>query len=168
MRPILTREFSFQLVLGFCTLSLSQYWKYNVPTRCSRFFTCEVYHGVQVDMLEDENLGVMSSPHMSSRNHSPIFSSRRILSFSVIWLCSQMYWYGIAAAAAAARRCFSKRPGFYPHRESNSFPMHAWRFIFVSTLFESCEPYSWHSTVGCEDSQHRLSQLSSFSRNDEP
>ena len=42
MRPILTREFSFQLVLGFCTLSLSQYWKYNVPTRWSRFFTCDI------------------------------------------------------------------------------------------------------------------------------
>ena len=29
-------------------------------------------------------------------------SSRRILSFSVIGLCSRMYWHGIAAAAAAA------------------------------------------------------------------
>ena len=34
--------------------------------------------------------------------------------------------------------------GFHPHREGNGFPMHAWRFIFVSTLFESCEPYSWY------------------------
>ena len=38
-RPILTREFSFQLILGFCTLSLSQYWKFYRPIRCSRFFT---------------------------------------------------------------------------------------------------------------------------------
>ena len=49
--------------------------------------------------------------------------------------------------------------GFCPHREGNGFPMHAGRFIFVSTLFESCEPYSWYSTVGCEDSQHRLSKF---------
>ena len=53
--------------------------------------------------------------------------------------------------------------GFYPHREGNGFPMHGWRFIFVSTLFESCEPYSGYSTAGCEDSQHRLSKFSSFS-----
>ena len=57
---------------------------------------------------------------------------------------------------------------FYTRREGNGFPMHAWRFIFVSTLFESFEPYSWFSTVGCGDSQHRLSKFSSFSRNDEP
>ena len=40
--------------------------------------------------------------------------------------------------------------GFYPHREGNGFPMHAWRFIFVSMLFESCEPFSWYSTVSCK------------------
>ena len=33
-----------------------------------------------------------------------ILSSRRILSFSVIWLCSRMYWHGIAAAVATAFR----------------------------------------------------------------
>ena len=39
MRPMLTREFSFQLIFGICTLLRSQYWKYNIPIRCSRFFT---------------------------------------------------------------------------------------------------------------------------------
>ena len=36
---ILTREFSFQLSLGFSTLLRSQYWKYNIQIRCSRLFT---------------------------------------------------------------------------------------------------------------------------------
>ena len=35
---------------------------------------------------------------------------------------------------------------------------------FVSTFFESCEPYSWYSMVGLEDSKHILSKLSSFLR----
>ena len=38
MRPILTREFTFSLILWFCTLLRSQYWTFNIPVRCSRFF----------------------------------------------------------------------------------------------------------------------------------
>ena len=33
---------------------------------------------------------------------------------------------------------------------------------FVSTLFESCEPYSWYSTEGLEDSKYILFKFSSF------
>ena len=72
-----------------------------------------------------------------------------------------MYWHRIAAAAAAAAADF---------RGGRDLPA-SWRQrcpdFFVSTLFESCEPYTWYSTVGWEDSQHRLSKFSSFSRNDE-
>ena len=50
-----------------------------------------------------------------------------------------MYWHKIAAAVAAAAAAFQEA-GFYPRHEGNGFPMLAWRFIFVSTLFESCEP----------------------------
>ena len=39
MRLILTCEFFFQLILRFCTLTRPQHWKYNVPIRCSHFFT---------------------------------------------------------------------------------------------------------------------------------
>ena len=93
---------------------------------------------------------------MSSKNHSPNSVLSKALFFSVVGLRPRMYWHRIAAA------------GIYPHREGKGFPMHAWRFLFDSTLFESCEPYSWYSMVGCEDSQHRLSKFSSFSLNDEP
>ena len=38
---------------------------------------------------------------------------------------------------------------------------------FVLTLFESCEPCSWFTTAGLEDSKPTLSKFSSFVRNEE-
>ena len=83
-------------------------------------------------------LSLLHYDRVSSRNHGHNFVLWKTLIFSVLWLCSWMYWHRIAAAAAAAAAAF--RGGLY--REGNGFPMHAGRFIFVSTLFESCEPYS--------------------------
>ena len=64
MRPNLTRKFSFQLILEFS----SQYWKYDVPIRCSRLFSFHVHHGVEVDILEDQRFKGMFSARLSSRN----------------------------------------------------------------------------------------------------
>ena len=48
----------------------------------------------------------MSSQRASSRNLSPDFVLWQALFFSVIWLCSRMYWHGTAAAATAAAAAF--------------------------------------------------------------
>ena len=102
----------------------------------------------------------MSSPRTSSRDHSPnSVLSKNSLLFCRWTLSSDVFTWDCCCrrCCRCCRRCrFSRRPGFYPHCEGNGSPMHAWRFIFVSTLFGSCESYSWYSTVTCEDSQHRL------------
>ena len=57
MRPILTREFSFQLILKILyRFLLSQYWKFSHPNTLLSLLHCDVYHGVEVDILEDEIL----------------------------------------------------------------------------------------------------------------
>ena len=96
MRPILKRGFSFQLILGFCTLTRSQYWKYNIPIRCSRFFS------VTSTMCRSRHTWRWGS----RRNVFCTSVIRRVPSFCVIWLCSRVYWHGIAAAAAAAAAAF--------------------------------------------------------------
>ena len=109
MRPILTREFSFQLILGFCTLSRSQYWKFYIPIRCSGFFTVT---SIMVSKYAYLKMRVSKECflHVCHPWVGVLFlSSRRIHSFSVIWLCSRMYWHRIVATAAAA---FRRDPGF--------------------------------------------------------
>ena len=66
MRPILIREFSFQLILKFS----SEYWKYDTPMRYSRFFF-HIHHGVEVDILGDESFTGMLSALPASMNCSP-------------------------------------------------------------------------------------------------
>ena len=87
MRLILPREFSFQLLLGFCTLSHSQHWKYNRPIRCSRFFTV-TYHGVEVDILKDESLEYCLLHVCHLGIIVQILSSRRIPFFFYSWTLS--------------------------------------------------------------------------------
>ena len=102
MRPILTREFSFQLIFGFCTASL--------------FSILEVSHdvqlGVEVDILEVENLEGIFSARLSSRNCSPnivfskdafLFCCRTLSSDVLTWDC---------CCRRCCRCCFSKRLGF--------------------------------------------------------
>ena len=73
-----------------------------------------------------------------------------------------MYWHGIAAAAAATSSAF-QGGRVLPASWRQRIPDARQKVLsFGSTLFESCEPYSWFSTVGCEDSQHTLSKVSSF------
>ena len=62
----------------------------------------------------------------------------------------------------------SKRPGFSRFVEATVTRCTLEDLTFVSTLFESCEPYSWYSTVGLENWNHILSKFSSFLRNYEP
>ena len=91
MRPILTREFSVQLILGFCTLLRSQHWKYNIPIRCSRFFTVTSIMVSKQTYLKTR-ISKECCLHVCHPGIVvPILSSRRILSFSVIRLCSRMY-----------------------------------------------------------------------------
>ena len=60
LRSILTREFSFQLILGFLCTSHSQYWKCGILI-FSHFFSFHFHHGVEVDLLEDEGFTEMFS-----------------------------------------------------------------------------------------------------------
>ena len=76
------------------------------PNTLLSLLRCDVYHGVEVDILEDERLEQCLLHARHPGIIVPILSSRRILSFSVIRLCSWMYWHGIAAAAAAAAAAF--------------------------------------------------------------
>ena len=77
-------------------------------------------------------------------------SSRRILSFSVVGLCSRMYWHGIAAAAAAA----AFRGGrVLPASWRQRFPDARWK---VWPSFQRCAtmnrnfPYSCFIDLLCE------------------
>ena len=159
MRPILTHESSFQLILGFCTLHRSQHWKFNHPNTLLSLLHCDVYYGVEVRHTWRWESRIMSSPRVSSRNQSPNFVLwKDRFSFLQLDFVLEGIDIRIAAADRCCRCCFSRRPGFTRIVKENGFPMHAWRFIFVSTLFESYEPYSWYSKVGCDDSQHRLSK----------
>ena len=147
IRLILIHDFSFQLIL-FSLLHWSRSWCRSGHTWRWSFW-------------------IMSSPRVSFRNLSPnsVFSTDSVLFCS--WTVLGCIDKGLLQPSLLLL-LLSKEAGGYRHRESNGFPMHAWRFIFVLTLFESCEPYWRYSTVGIEDSQHRLSKFSSFSRNNEP
>ena len=88
-----------------------------------------------------------------------ILSSRRILSFSLIWLCSRMYWRRIAAAAAAAaafRSGWGLPASWMQRFPDASLKIHL-RFNVVRI-----------SRALLVIFQHRLSKFSSFSRKDEP
>ena len=106
MRLILTREFSFQLIL----LSLLH---------------CDVDHGVEVDILEDESLEQYLLHVCRPRIIVLILSSRSILFFSAIGHfvlgCIDM---GLLMPPLLPLLLFEEAR-FYPHREGNGFPMHA-------------------------------------------
>ena len=93
-----------------CTLSRSQDWKYNIPIRCSRFFTVT---SVMVSKWTYFKMRISKECFLYVCHPGIvllILSSRRILSFSVIRLCSRMYptW------DCCCRRCccFLRRPVF--------------------------------------------------------
>ena len=112
MRPILTREFSFQLILGFCTLPFSQYWEYNIPNTLLSLLHCDVYHGVEVGILEDENLKGKFSARLSSWNHSPNF----VFSKDSFFFCNLTLFSDVLTWDCCCRRCcrccFSRKPSF--------------------------------------------------------
>ena len=62
----------------------------------------------------------------------------------------------------------SRRPGFSRFVEATVSRCTPEGLPFVSTLLESCEPYSCFSMVGLEDSKRTSSKFSSFLRNCEP
>ena len=70
MRPTLTREFSFQLIWGFCTLPFF-ILEVSHSNSLLSLLHCDVHHGVEVYILEDENLEGMFSARLSSRNWCP-------------------------------------------------------------------------------------------------
>ena len=63
------------------------------------------------------------------------------------------------------RCCFPGGRDFYRFVEATVSRCVLEGLTFVSTLFESCEPYSWYPTECLEDSKYMLSRLSSFLRN---
>ena len=143
MRPILTREFSFQLIL----LSLLH---------------CDVDHGVKVGILEDESL----KWHLLHVCHPGIMvqflSFERRYSFLNLTLFL-MYWRRVDAVAAAAFRKARVPPASWRQRFPDARLKIHLRLNIVRILWASC-----YSTVRCEYSQHRLSNFSFISRNNEP
>ena len=108
MRPILTREFSFQLIFGICTLPRSQYWKYNIPRRCSRFFTVTSIMVSKQTYLKMRSLEGMFSARLSSRNCSPNFV---FLKDSFLFCNLTLFSDGSTQDCCCCRRCcFSRRP----------------------------------------------------------
>ena len=154
--------------------SSSQYWKYDSSQFVWHlpriFLSKECVHTVPLGFTMVSNHTYLkmrvSTECLLHVCHPEIAVPNPFLLMDV-FLCinglrSRMLWWRIAAAVAAAafeeaRNC-SLCGG-------NGFPTHAGSLTFVSKLFESCEPYSWYSTVGLEDSKHRLSKSSSFLRN---
>ena len=64
---------------------------------------------------------ILSSPRMSSRNHCPNSVLSKVLFFSVVVL-------GCIDIGSLLPLLLFEEAGFYPHREGNGFPMHAWKF----------------------------------------
>ena len=56
MRSILTREFSFQLIWGFLYTAPFSILEVYFPNTLLSLLHCDVYYGVEVDILEDESL----------------------------------------------------------------------------------------------------------------
>ena len=74
----------------------------------------------------------------------------------------------IAAVVAAADTAAFEEAGISRFVQATVSRCMPEGLTFVSTLLESCEPYSWCSTAGLDDSKHKISKLSSFLRNVEP
>ena len=133
MRPILTREF-FPINFGILYSPVLNTGKipsqYTAPASSLwRPSWCRSRHTWKWESR------VMSSPRMSSRNSPKSVLSEDCFLFSVVGLCPRMYWHRIVLPPLL----LFEEARFYPHREGNGFTMHAWRFTFVPTLFESCK-----------------------------
>ena len=72
------------------------------PNTLLSLLHCDVDHGVEVDIVEDERFKGMSSPRLSSRNFSPNSVLIGDLFLYESGLCLGMYGDRIAAGAAAA------------------------------------------------------------------
>ena len=112
MRPSLTREFSFQLIWGFCTASPFSMLEVQHPNTFLSLLHCDVCHGVEADILENENLEGNFSARLSSRNCSPNF----VFSKDAFLFCSWTLFSDVLTWDCCCRRCyrccFSRRPGF--------------------------------------------------------
>ena len=130
---------------------------------CEHFFN--VRHGVEPYVLEDDSVNRVSSARLSSRYWSPNSVLSKDFFLYINGLRSRMYRWRIAAAVAAAAAAAFEEAGISRIVEATVSRCTLEGVTFVSTLFEFCEPYSWYSTVGLEDSKHILSKFSSFLRN---
>ena len=112
------------------------------------------------DIIRDSHLQVCLLRH-HDRRHSEEARAK--------WIEKRIHVWGVDCCCRRwCRCCFMRKPGFTrivkatvsrcTLEDSSSFQR-------CSNL---CEPYSWFSTLGCEDSQQRLSKFSFFSRNNEP
>ena len=126
-----------------------------------------VHHGVEPDILEDESFKRMFSARQASRNCTPnsVLSKDFFILMDFVLGCNDK---GSLPLLPLPPLLLSKRPGFSRFVEATVTRCTLEDLTFVSTLFESCEPYSWYSTVGLENWNHILSKFSSFLRNSEP
>ena len=122
--------------------------------RCSRLFSFTFIMVSEPDILEDESFKWLFSARLASKNCGPNSVFSKDLLFIVIGLCPRMSWRRIAPAAAGRRCCFSRTPGL-PASWRRRFSEARWKvWPSFQTLFESCEPDPWYSTVGLEDPKH--------------
>ena len=112
MRLILTREFSFQFIFWILDTFPFSILEVKHPCTLLSLLYCDVCHGVEVDILEDETLEGMFSGRLSSRNSSPnfVFSKDSFL-FCKLALSSDLLTWD-CRCRRCRRCCFSRRPGF--------------------------------------------------------
>ena len=136
---------------------------------CQKSPSSWIHYGVEFYLLKCESINRVSSARLTSRNGSPnsvllknFFLGRNGLLFG----CFNEGLLLLLLPLPPLQ--LSRRPGFSRFVEATVSRCMPEGLTFVSTLIESCEPYSLYSTVGMEDSKYILSKFSSFLRNFEP
>ena len=127
-----------------------------------------VRHGVEPDIHEDESVESVFCTSVIQKLQSKFCPLEGSLSFYQ-WTSFSDALIRDCCCCCRCRRCCIRGgwdfPAFVEATVSRCTPK---GLTFVSTLFESCEPYSRYSTTGLEDSKHILSKFSSFLRDYEP
>ena len=144
----------------YCKCHSSQFvwhlWRSFLSKECV-YTSSWIHYGVKSYVLEDESICASVIHKLCFQ----ILSSRRISFFIAMDFILGCFFQGLLLLPLL----LSRRLGFSRFVETTVSRCVLESLTFVSTLFESFEPYSWYSTVGLEDSKYLLSKFSSFLRN---
>ena len=144
----------------YCKCHTSQFvwhlWRIFLSKECV-YNSSWIHKSVKSYVLEDESICASVIHKLCFQ----ILSSRRISFFISMDFILGCFFQGLLLLPLL----LSRRLGFSRFVEATVSRCVLESLTFVSTLFESFEPYSWYSTVGLEDSKYLLSKFSSFLRN---